>query len=174
MKTYGFIIESSIDYGTTYIKARVVCRESGKDSPLGASDWNLGDSDSPKNLCGLTLDGLTLRGFVSDSGEPHFLLHDPEYTDCFSVDFGKARRMAKTLAKVTKKISDSRAHEPGDVFTAFAAALKLTFVVERTGQRRGSSYSDSDWQWRTIEDGRNRFRQLIEKAVTDEKLRKVS
>jgi hypothetical protein len=53
---------------------------------------------------------------------------------------------------------------------ALAKALKLSFAVERI-KRNGNS---DDWRWMSVEEGRNRYRALIEEAVAEAVARKAA
>jgi hypothetical protein len=78
--------------------------------------------------------------------------------------------MAKAIRKVNAKIEKDEAREPGDKYMALAKALKLSFAVERI-KRVGNS---DDWRWMSVEEGRNRYRALIEEAVAAAIARKVA
>lgn len=72
--------------------------------------------------------------------------------------------MAKTLKLINARLRKDEAYEPGDQLFSFAAALKLSFVVERISNSYSSSYDADKWRWMSVAEGRNRFRQLIEDA----------
>lgn len=171
-RTYGLYLERENSHGTEYVGAKLIAREDGRDYPVGVSDLWL--TDPPKHLAGLALDGLTIRGFISESNDLSFIGYDPEFRDIYSVDLPTARKMVKTLDKVTKRRRADNAYEPGDTLVSLAKALKLDFVVTRRGRARGSSWSDADWNWMTITEGRNRFRDMIEEARNDVKARKAA
>jgi len=171
MLTYGLLIEATNRYGTTYVEARVVCRENSDDFPRGCSSNPWGeDYDAPKNFHGLYLDGLTMRGFHSDLNRV-FIGYEPKYCDMHSVNANKANRMAKTLKRIDAAIAKAEAHSPEDVFLALAKALKLSFVVEKNPNKPsfGSSYSDNQWYWMSVASGRNRYRRLIEETRPEQK-----
>jgi len=174
MKTYGLLLRRTNEYGTERVEAYVVCREAGKDHPYGCSSdgENSYDSNVPKHLHGLQVDGLGMYGFVSDCTDQPFIGHEAEFRNIFAIDMAKAARIAKTLKRVLARIQKDSAYEPGDRLVSLAAALKLSFVVERKADassklRWSSNYSENDWRWMTIPEGRDRYRQLIAEAVAD-------
>jgi hypothetical protein len=63
-----------------------------------------------------------------------------------------------------------QAREPGDKYMALAKALKLSFAVERI-KRTGN---DGGWRWMSVEEGRNRYRALIEDVVAEAVARKAA
>ena len=166
-KTYGLLIQRFNRYGTEYVAARLICRESGADYPVNPSSD--GESvfygSAPKHLHGLQLAELGMKGFVSEMNHFQYIGYEVEYEEVRGIHLPQIERMAKTLRKVVNFINKQSAHEPGDYFLAFAKSLKLSFVVEQTGGREAGFYQDCKWRWMTIEEGRNRFRQLIEEAT---------
>jgi hypothetical protein len=176
VKKFGLLIERDTKDRTSYVAASLIGREDDREYPIGISD-GLGDYERPKHLQGLALDGLSIRGFVSNSGDNSFIGYDPEYRNVYSVDLPLARKMARTLDRITKRRRKDAAYEPGDTLMSLAKVLKLEFVVERRVSKRagqGSSWSESDWRWMTVEEGRNRFRALIEEARAEEIARKAA
>jgi hypothetical protein len=175
LRDYGLLIERDFKYGTEYVIARLISRKPGEKHPLGVSDSSFSD-ERPAYLVEKALDGLGLYGFASDTGtDAPFVLDGAEYRDVHSIDRRLAMRMAKTLAVITTRRRKDNAYEPGDTFMSLAKALKLTFVVERKHNRPfGSNYSDNDWRFMTVEEGRNRYRALIEEARKTVKERKAA
>ena len=172
---YGLIIEPVNRYGAEYIEVRLARREEQYDHPVGCpSDGEtLYGYGCPKHLVGLALDGLGMYGFISDSSssmEPAFIAYDVEYRDVHASGEPKLQRMIKAIKKVNARITKDQAREPGDKFMAFAKALKLSFAVTRIGPPR----RDPEWAWMSIEEGRNRYRGMIETAVDAAKARKVA
>jgi len=171
---YGLMLQRVQRVGTDYIELHIVRREKERpDVPLGCS----GDGEifagygCPKHLLGLALDGLGMRGFVSDStSNVSFIGHGVEFYDVYSSHERKLRRMLKAVKRVNDRIAKDEAREPGDQLVAFAKALKLSFVVERIGPAR----RDPDWRWMTIQEGRNRYRTLIDQAVAEAIARKTA
>jgi hypothetical protein len=180
MKTYGLLLRRTNEYGTERVEAYVVCREAGKDHPYGCSSdgENSYDVYVPKHLHGLQVDGLGMYGFVTDSSNDcTFIGHDVEFRNIFCIDMHKATRIAKTLKRVLARVNKDNAFEPGDRLVSLAAALKLSFVVERksdasTKLRWSSSYSENDWRWMSIPEGRDRYRALIAEATDEVRQRK--
>jgi len=159
---YGLLIERINRYGTEYVEVKLTRREPDRDYPLGCSS----DGESfygegvPKHLIGLNLDGLGMRGFVSDT-DAAYIAASIEYSDVHSMDERKLRRMVKTIKKVNDRVQKDEAREPGDKFMALAAALKLSFAVERKGKPGPGT---PQWRWMSIVEGRNRYRAMIEEA----------
>jgi hypothetical protein len=81
---------------------------------------------------------------------------------------GKLARMLKAIKRVNARIEKEEAREPGDRFMALA--LKLSFAVERI-KRNGN---EQDWRWMSVEEGRNRYRAMIDEAVAAAVARKVA
>jgi hypothetical protein len=161
---YGLMLARTNLYGTEYIEVHVVRREQGRDAPLGCSGdgESFYDSGTPKHLVGLRLDGLGMYGFVSDGKDPSFIGADVEYRNVYASDERKLRGMLKTIKRVNDRITKDKAYEPGDKLMAFAAALKLSFVVERIGRA-----PNLDWRYMSIVEGRNRYRDLIETLIAE-------
>jgi len=156
---YGLLLERVNRHGTEYVEVHVARREKARpDVPLGCSgdgEYYLGYG-CPKHLLGLALDGLGMYGFASDS-DGHFIGHDVEYRNVYASGERKLKAMLKAIKRVNARFDKDKAYEPGDKLVAFAKALKLSFVVERIGPPR----RDPEWRWMSIEDGRNRYRNLI-------------
>jgi hypothetical protein len=169
---YGLLIEPVNRYGTEYIEVRVCRRDNEREFPMGCpSDGdNFYGYGTPKHLLGLVVDGLGMRGFISDTGEPSYIAYDIEFHDVHAISERKLKSMAKAIRKVNAKIEKDEAREPGDKYMALAKALKLSFAVERI-KRVGNS---DDWRWMSVEEGRNRYRALIEEAVAAAIARKVA
>jgi len=164
-KSFGFLVETVNVYGTDKVQARVMVRESDRQSPLnpGSDPFYHWHEGCPKALEGLLFDGLRLECWYSDMGTVVLVGGTtPEYMDVYSIDERKAVAMAKTLKRVNRAIQKAEANEPGDAFVAMAKALGLTFAVTRVkNDRNGSSYEDSDWFFSSIEYGRNVLRRMI-------------
>jgi hypothetical protein len=169
---YGLLIEKVIRYGTEYVEVRVARREEKYDHPVGCpsdgSDF-LGYG-TPKHMLGLVVDGLGMYGFVSHTGEPSSIAYDVEFRDVHSISERKLKSMTKAIRKVNAKVEKDDAREPGDKFMALAKSLKLSFAVERI---KRNSDSD-DWRWMSVEEGRNRYRALIEETVAAAVARKAA
>lgn len=163
-RTFGLLLKSELRHGTRYVSVELIAREEGREHPLGTGDnsW-----ERPKHLANFYLDGLGLYGFVSEYKDQGYIGADVEYRNMHAVDAAKARRMLKTLTKINRVIDATRAYEPGDKLMALGKALKLDFVVERVDNKNrfGSFYSDSDWHFMSLEEGRNRYRTLIREEV---------
>jgi hypothetical protein len=170
MKEFGLILERHNHYGTEYVVARLISREG--DHPKGCSSdgersW---DGDVPKHLRDMQLDGLSLHGFITES-DCAYIGFEPEYRDVYSVNLPKAERMAKTLRRVIKRQRQDQAREPGDVMMSLANALKLSFAVKRIGKLQARDYADNDWNFMSIAEGRNAFRQMIDEAIAEMRVR---
>jgi hypothetical protein len=170
---YGLMLEQVNRYGTEYIEVRVCRRDRERPYPVGCpSDGEtLYGYGCPKYLVGLVLDGLGMHGFVTDSSEPAYIAYDVEYHDIHGASEAKVARMLKTLKRVNARIAKDDAREAGDKFASLAAALKLSFAVERIA-RRGNGSPD-DWRWMSVAEGRNRYRNVVEKAVATATARKA-
>jgi hypothetical protein len=169
---YGLLIERVNRYGTEYVEARVARRDHERDYPIGCpsdGDMYLGYG-TPKHMLGLVVDGLGMRGFISDSGEPSYIAYDAEYHDVHAIGERKLQGMLKAIKRVKARVEKDDAREPGDKFMALAKSLKLSFAVERI-KRLGNA---DDWRWMPVEEGRNRYRALIEEAVAEAVARKVA
>lgn len=169
---YGLLIEKVIRYGTEYVEVRVARREERYEHPVGCpSDGSMfAGYGTPKRMLGLVVDGLGMYGFVSETGEPTFIGADIEFRDVHALDETKLTRMLKALKRVKARIEKDEAREPGDKFMALAKSLKLSFAVERI---KRNSNSD-DWRWMSVEEGRNRYRAMIEETVAEAVARKVA
>jgi hypothetical protein len=169
---YGLLIERVQRYGTEYVEVRVARREERYEHPVGCpSDGSLfAGYGTPKHMLGLVVDGLGIYGFISETGEPAYIGCDIEFRDVHAVDEPKLTRMLKAIKRVKARIEKDEAREPGDKYMALAKALKLSFAVERI-KRNGNS---DDWRWMSVEEGRNRYRALIEEAVAEAVARKAA
>jgi hypothetical protein len=171
---YGLLIERVNRYGTEYIEVRVARRDNEHEYPIGCpsdGDNYLGYG-TPKHMLGLVVDGLGMYGFVSDGEfrDPDFIGADIEFREVHSISERKLKSMTKAIRKVNARIEKDEAREPGDKYMALAKALKLSFAVERI-KRNGNS---DDWRWMSVEEGRNRYRALIEEAVAEAVARKAA
>lgn len=169
---YGLLIEPVNRYGTEYIEVRVVRRDENHDYPIGCPSGGetIFGYGCPKHMIGLAVDGLGMYGFISDSGEPAYIACDVEFRDVHAFGEGALSRMLKAIKKVNARVEKDRAREPGDKFVALAKALKLSFAVERIARRSNGD----DWRWMSVEEGRNRYRTLIEEAVAAAVARKAA
>jgi hypothetical protein len=171
MREYGLLIRREQSYGTEYVKVMVSAKEPDKDYPLGcASDGESSyDSNVPKHMHGQMIDGLGMYGFVNESSsDVSFIGAEIEFRDVFAIHIPKAERMLHTLKKVFAKMRKDSAHEPGDRFISLAKALKLSFAVEDRGRDQG----DRRWRWMSINEGRDRYRDMITEAIAAVKKRK--
>ena len=171
---YGLVIERVNRYGTEYVEVRVARREEKYEHPIGCpseveSFYGYG---IPKHMLGLLVDGLGMYGFVSDGefSAPEFIAADIEFRDVYSAGERKLNGMLKAIKRVKARVEKDEAREPGDKFMALAKALKLSFACERI-KRNGNS---DDWRWMSVEEGRNRYRSLIEETVAEAVARKVA
>lgn len=165
VNTYGVLLRKETRYGYEYIIAEIVKREGNHHAPRNCSDGYLcGDTDRPKHLQNLQLNGLRMQGSVCDIESRPFGGYEAEYRDVFSVHLPDAERMVRTLKLITARVQKDAAYTAPDYFASFCAALRLSFVVVMHGEPRGSSYDNADWRWLTIGEGRNRYRDMIETA----------
>lgn len=163
-RTIGLLLEIYQQHGTHYVIARVLSRRAGEDYPVGLCSM---DDE------GRSLDGLAYYGHVNeDIGEPGFVCHGVMFKDCYHVELPRARAMTKTLDRITKRLARDNAWEHGDALLSIAKAIGATWMVHRAGDKVRSSYADNEWRFMTLNEGRNHFRHLIEKAVNDAKARR--
>ena len=174
MNAYGFIVENQTNYGTDYVVARVMCRRDNENYPTNPGSrvvMSYAD-DEPKNLVGLYLDGLEIHGheYTNCDGVAEYIGFTPIYKDQYSVDERQAKAMAKTLSKISKQIDKDNAREAGDILMSIAAALKLSFYVERTDNTPGTghSYNDRKWRFTSVSAARDQLRNLIKTACQKE------
>jgi len=90
--------------------------------------------------------------------------------DTHAITEATLARMLKAIKRVKARVEKDEAREPGDKFMALAKSLKLSFAVERI---KRNSNSD-DWRWMSVEEGRNRYRAMIEEAVAEAVARKAA
>tara|TARA_B110000046_G_C12975539_1_gene390949 strand:- start:203 stop:796 length:594 start_codon:yes stop_codon:yes gene_type:complete len=162
MKTYGLIIQERNNYSKN-IEIKLMCREDDAEYPINPRYVETSyDEDTPKHMKGLSLDGLTIDGFWSDCGDLKFIgFNYVEYMDRSYLKTDDINAMAKTLKKINKVLAAHDPREPADYLMALAAALKLDWCVSVKGKAK-SSYSDNNWHWMSIPEGRNALRHLIE------------
>lgn len=161
MNEYGLLIEVRNEHGTQRIAVSVCVREPEHDYPTGCNSNGESqfDENVPRHLRRLVLDGLGLHGFVDDT-DGQFLVDEVKYRNVHSAGILRLEWMIKTLKRVRVCMAKDNANEPGDRFTALAAALKLNFAVEQLTQNP----ANPRWNWMSVADGRNRYRELIEQA----------
>lgn len=169
---FGLLIDRKNEHGTEYVTVHVVRREVGREAPLGCGSDVEMFYDCPAHLKGLAVDGLGMYGFVSESIDIDFIGYEVEFRNVFAMGERKLAGMLKALKRVNARIQKDEAREAGDKFVAFAKALKLSFSVTRKGERRHNV--TPEWQFMTIAEGRNRYRQMIEEAVAQRKAAKVA
>jgi len=156
-REFGLLIETERKHGTIYITARLCARESGFDYPRGISNepWD----------GKFTFDGLTLQGFISDyrhsDGKLHFIMQSASYLNVYSIEADRARKMARTLDKVTARIQADGASEPGELFLAMCRALKLSFTVGR------SKRDSREFLWWDVPTGKRIFVNMIAEALDE-------
>jgi hypothetical protein len=152
---------------TEYVKLRLCRRDEKYFHPIGCGN-ELYESQTPKHLRGLSLDGLGLDGFISSSVPHNFIGADAcEYRDIYSIDRAKADRMSRTLRRVSARVLRDKSHEPGDVMMSLVRALRLTFVVEQVHRSSVMPSVAGDWRWMSCEQGRERYRAMIDEARAD-------
>lgn len=152
--TYGLLLATVNQYGTDYIKCRVVKREGNHHAPRNCSRWSSYD-DAPY------YDGLTISGFVSDNHST-YLDHGPRYENVYSVEERDAAEMLKVLRKINKRIQADQSFHPVYVFASLCNALKLSFCVEQVGVSNSSTYDECQWKWMSCFAGGLRYQQMIE------------
>lgn len=152
--SYGFLIERISRYGNDYVVARFISREDSKDYPRG---------------CDHPLDGFTLEGHVYRyRDEPaHLLGFEPNYRDIYSIDRRKAERMAACLKKIEGQIAKDASRSPGEIYMSAVRAFKLSFAVSRRDKNVMSSYSDNEWNWWTVQDGKGYLESLVQEMLDE-------
>jgi hypothetical protein len=163
--TYGLLLRRYYEHGFECLTASVVRREGDHHAPRNVWDGWIEDSGRPKHLQGLALDGLALDGHLSSVSRDTFVLGPPSFKGVHRVDEHDARRMVKTLKRINAKLAADAAYSPEDKLVSLCSALKLSFVVECREANQRSSYDDNRWNWMTIGQGRNRYRELIAEMV---------
>jgi hypothetical protein len=166
MNAYGLLLRRENSYGSDYLVAEIVRREDNHHAPRNCSDGLCPEWDRPKHLARFYLDGLKMRGFVSEYNHHEFLGYEPAYYGVYSIRERDARRMVATLKAINDRIEKDAAHGPVDCIMSVCAALRLSFMVERVGMDRGSSYDNNEWRWMTLGEGRNRYRQMVDELVS--------
>lgn len=169
--TYGLLIERADDparFGlprTIRVRARLVRREADKQHPLNPPNEDFG-ADFPPHLKRMTLEDLAMLGWVSDYGAHDFIGYEPTYYNRYRIGLRNAERMVKTLKHIGKRFEKDAAFSAVDQFVSLCTALRLEFVVERIGDQHPGEYlySDHNWRWMSIAEGRNRYRAMIEAA----------
>jgi hypothetical protein len=152
--TYGLLIRTVHEYGMRKVIVEVLRRNAGESHPINCH----GDRAADK----LRRADLTLYGWVSDyTGK--FSLMEPCYLAPHSVEAADARAMVKTLDKINAAIAKAEAREAGDVFIALAKAVGAQWIAEPRRDKY-CSYSDTEWYWRSLGDGRDAFRRKIAEA----------
>jgi hypothetical protein len=158
--TFGLMLEAKVVHGYRHVTATMMKRRGNDSHPLncGAS-WEKEERER---------DGLALEGYVSTS-DGQFVLGKPCYSGRHRIEAADAAAMASMLSKVTKAVIKAEAYEPGDVFMAFAKATGAAWAVcTLEDGARYSSYSDTDWRWMSLAQGRDRFRTLISRVAEEQ------
>jgi len=165
--TYGLLLRRYHEHGFDCLTASLVRREGEHHAPRNVSDSWLSDSERPKHLVGLALEGLALDGHISSVCKSTFVLGPPVFKGVHHVDERDARRMVKTLKRVNAKLESDSAYTPEDRLHSLCTALKLSFVVECRDKDVASSYDNNRWNWMSIGQGRNRYRDLIREMTKE-------
>jgi hypothetical protein len=167
VRSFGLLISTNDRHGYPHIEARLMCREDEAPHPIncrsdGESSW---ENDKPH--IGRFYNGLGMYGFISGSNpktpdDVSYIGYSAEYRDVCAGTEKALTAMLATLRRVNKTVAKESAHEPGDYFAAMFRALNLSWVCEVSGKERGSMYSDSEWRFMSMGEGRRRFREMIE------------
>jgi hypothetical protein len=163
--TYGLLLRRYHEHGFECLTASLVRREGGHHAPRNVSDSWMDDSQRPKHLQGIALDCLVLDGHLSSVSRDTFVLGPPSFKGVHHIDERDARRLVKTLKRVNAKLNADAAYTPEDMLVSLCNALKLSFMVECRDANQRSSYDDNRWNWMSIGQGRNRYRELIAEMV---------
>lgn len=185
----GFRLAITNQHGTPYVSLRVMAREKGCNYPVNVNNshtmspvWN---ADYPVKARGFAFDGLELRSHVmlpytettTVDLSLYYKVHSLSVVvrDCYQFDVKEAQAYAKAMAKIEKAIyTQASDHEHGDVLEAAAKAIGATFVCLETTKGRGSSFSDSDWLFMSIAEGKRTLRYKInemERKAQEDNLR---
>lgn len=165
--TYGLLLRRSNLYGSEYLVAELVRREGDHHAPRNCSDGSFSEGERPKHFSRYQLGNLQMQGFISTSTPIELIGFEPAYYDVHAIRKRDAHRMAHTLQAINNQITKDSAYNAVDCFTSLCKALRLSFVVERKGADRGSSYDNNQWNWMTVGEGRNRYRQLVAEMVAE-------
>lgn len=163
----GLMIAADLKYGTQYLTVRVMRRredtgKAGKD--LAPLNCNALDYEADLQA----FDSLELIGVVSDY-DGKFNLDGVEYRDVHSINERRATSMAKMLARLNKAFTKAEAREPGDKFMTFAKTTGAQWVCRtKDPNAHYSSYSDVEWRWDTIAQGREAYRAVIRKLEAEQ------
>ncbi|MCH8996701.1 MAG: hypothetical protein IID48_00355 [Proteobacteria bacterium] len=168
-RAYGFHLLHENQYGTERVVCRLMVRVDDSESPINPN--NSAEStiwDAPKRFDGYGFDGFVLDGFVAEmNGSVSLIGFGPEFREVFSADVRCVAAMHKTMQRATKAMLRDQARDPGDIYTAVAKALGLSFAVRKIENPSGGcDYRDHRWQWMSVEEGRNELRHMIVTATT--------
>ena len=150
-ETYGLLIERQSRHGSEQVHAKLMARREGQDHPINVIDAPLAEL------------GMYGHAYAYD-GQAKLIGWEPEYRDVFAIDQVRAAGMAKMLKRLAAAFAkDGVSEDPSDGLMSMAKLFKLTFIVERAGPAR-SAFQESQWTWRDIPAGRDRYRVLVEEA----------
>ena len=167
-RTYGFHLFHENQHGTDYIRCRLMVREDDAENPINpraggeCAIWG-----APKRFAGYCFDGFEINGFYSErDGDLGLIGFGPEFRDLYHADAACVAAMHKTMSRVTKAMFRDQARDPGDIYSAVAKSLGLSFAVEKIeNPSGGSTYRDHRWNWMSIKEGRNALREMIKTAI---------
>jgi hypothetical protein len=77
--------------------------------------------------------------------------------------------MAKTLKKANDRLQKDQAYEAGDVLMSVCKTFGIKDVCYEHGHSTGRTLRDSEWCWLSLDEGRNRYLQLIAEAQEAQK-----
>jgi hypothetical protein len=151
-RSYGLMIVPELKQDWRTIQVRIMQRKEGEGFPL-----NVCDSDSEHEGRA----DLVLNGWFSNYTN-EFAVEGACYRDVHDIGPSKIGHMAKMLARCVKQFQKDSAHEPGDVFMSFAKAIGAEWVVyEKEPGARYRTYSDTEWRWGSVAQGREMYRRII-------------
>jgi len=166
-RSYGFLIEEEPFADCPSIVARVLVREPGRSEAYPINPRSEGEDaiwDAPKKASELALQSLEVRCWVNTDPKLGYL-HGPDVRidNARFITERLAKRLLNTMTRVNRAIRKANAREAGDVLMAVGKAIGAEWYVKRTGKRRGSFYSDEDWEFRPLAEGRDEYRRQFEK-----------
>lgn len=169
-RTYGFAIEEDRFADCPSVVAKVLARGpdgNDKPEPFPINPRSEGEDaiwGATRKADGLALASLEIRYWANtDSKLGYFHGPDVRIDNARFIDERLARRLLKTMTRVTAAIRKTNAREPGDVLMAVGEAIGAEWYVKRIGKPHGSFYSDEEWEFRPLVEGREEFRALVAK-----------
>lgn len=161
--TVGLLVERRLEHGSDYLIVRPLLRRPGDNFPTnpGNTVFAPWDSEAPKHLHNLCLDGIELRGHVYRFGN-----HDPEvigmnepHTTVYRADYHELIGLAKAMKRINNAIEKARRYASEHALTWTTASVVAPFAkaigakwYAVPSEMHYSSYRDVAWEWKSIAD----------------------